>query len=66
MCRELLGSTSGGIEVSYNACGIFANIMSDGPDAWTVATPSRQAVLQDMTSAISRWKLDSKRDINYR
>ena len=66
MCRDLLGSTSSGIEVSYNACGIFAHIMSDGPAAWTVSTPSRQVVLADMAAAISLWKLDSKRNINYR
>jgi len=66
VCRDLLGSTSDGIEVSYNACGIFANIMSDGADAWTITTPSRQLVLRDMSTAISQWKLDSKRNINYR
>ena len=66
MYSDLLGSTSGDIEVSYNACGIFAHVMSDGPVAWTVSSPSRHVVLQDMTAAISRWKLDSKRNINYR
>lgn len=66
ICRDLLRSTGDGIEVSYNACGIFANIMSDGAPAWTVPTPSRQSVLQDMTAAISQWKLNSKRNINYR
>jgi len=66
MCRDLLGSTSSGIEVSYSAAGIFAHIMSDGADAWTVTTPSRQVVRQDMAAAVSRWKLDAKRSINYR
>jgi len=40
--------------------------MSDGADAWTVITPSRQVVLRDMAAAISQWKLDAKRTINYR
>jgi len=65
-CSDLLGSTSSGIEVSYNACGIFAHIMSDGPGAWTVTAPSRQVVLRDMATSVSQWKLDSKRNINYR
>jgi len=66
VCRDLLHSTSDGIEVSYNACGIFANIMSDGAAAWTITTPSRRDVLRDMSAAISQWKLNTKRNINYR
>lgn len=63
---ELLESVSDGIEVSYNACGVIANLMSDGPSAWTVASPSRHEVLNKMEKAIRGWALNSKRNINYR
>lgn len=63
---ELLFSNSDGIEVSYNAAGVLAHIASDGPDAWTIQTPSREDVLNRMYSAIDRWSLETERNINYR
>ena len=63
---DLLDSTSDGIEVSYNACGVLAHMVSDGASAWTIETPSREHVLKRMVSAISTWKLNTKRNINYR
>ena len=63
---NLLSSNSDGIEVSYNACGVLAHMMCDGPSAWTVDSPSRDAVMENMKQAITRWNLDSKRNINYR
>jgi len=63
---ELLLSKSDGIEVSYNACGVIANLMSDGPAAWTVASPLRYKVLDRMVLAIGSWSLSQKRNINYR
>jgi len=63
---DLLSSASDGIEVSYNACGVLANLMSDGEKAWTIVSPSRSEVLHHMREAITRWKLDTKRNINYR
>jgi len=59
-------SKSDGIEVSYNACGVIANLMSDGPAAWTAVTPSRYKVLDRMVLAVSSWPLNQKRNINYR
>lgn len=63
---SLLDSNSDGIEVSYNAAGILAHIASDGADAWTIATPSREEVLDRMIQAIQRWTLTTERNINYR
>jgi Zyg-11 family protein len=63
---ELLASRSDGIEVSYNAAGVLAHIASDGADAWTIETPSREEVLDRMIEAIGRWNLEAERNINYR
>ncbi|XP_043063691.1 protein zer-1 homolog isoform X2 [Drosophila ficusphila] len=63
---RLLDSLSDGIEVSYNAAGVLAHIASDGADAWTIKTPSREHVLERMVSAIQRWNIKSERNINYR
>ncbi|XP_055335610.1 protein zer-1 homolog [Paramacrobiotus metropolitanus] len=63
---NLLDSTSDGIEVSYNACGVLAHICSDGPTVWTIDTPTYQEIQDKMIDAINRWPLRSKRNINYR
>lgn len=63
---DLLSSTSDGIEVSYNAAGVLAHIASDGPEAWTITSPSREDVLNRMYLAIDRWNLETERNINYR
>ncbi|XP_030380134.1 protein zer-1 homolog [Scaptodrosophila lebanonensis] len=63
---RLLDSLSDGIEVSYNAAGVLAHIASDGPEAWTIKTPTRDHVLQRMVFAIQRWNIKSERNINYR
>ena len=66
---ELLESESDGIEVSYNAAGILSHIASDGPTFWQQYLPydcKRETMLERMESAISRWKINSKRNINYR
>ncbi|KAH8317285.1 hypothetical protein KR074_012500 [Drosophila pseudoananassae] len=53
-------------QVSYNAAGVLAHIASDGADAWTIKTPTREHVLDRMVAAIQRWNLKSERNINYR
>lgn len=66
---ELLDSESDGIEVSYNAAGILAHILSDGVESWDQAciqAVSRDQVLVRMRQAIDRWALVTKRNINYR
>ena len=63
---DLLDSNSDGIEVSYNACGVLAHMVSDGDRAWTIHKPRRQDVCHRMVQAISRWNLQTKRNINYR
>ena len=60
-----MDSQANGIEASYNACGVIAHMMSDGPYAWTIEL-SREEVLKLMTKAIKRWPLKIKRNINYR
>jgi len=62
----LLDSNSDGIEVSYNAVGVLANMASDGPEAWTLCQPERSLVLDHMVKAINRWDIESSRGINYR
>ncbi|KAK3088587.1 hypothetical protein FSP39_020920 [Pinctada imbricata] len=62
----LLESKSDGIEVSYNAAGIFSHITADGPEAWTIGRPSRDSIMSRMIEAIKRWPLNSTRNINYR
>ncbi|CAH1786643.1 unnamed protein product [Owenia fusiformis] len=63
---ELLMSKSDGIEVSYNAAGVLSHIASDGPKVWTISSPTRKEVLQNLSTAIEKWDLDTKRNINYR
>uniref|UniRef100_A0A1E1XI19 Protein zer-1 homolog n=1 Tax=Amblyomma aureolatum TaxID=187763 RepID=A0A1E1XI19_9ACAR len=66
---ELLDSESDGIEVSYNAAGILAHILSDGAASWdraAIQAVSREHVLVRMRRAIDRWALVTKRNINYR
>ncbi|XP_034133936.1 protein zer-1 homolog isoform X1 [Drosophila guanche] len=53
-------------QVSYNAAGVLAHIASDGADAWTIKSPSREHVLDRMVAAIQRWNIKSERNINYR
>lgn len=64
----LLDSESDGIEVSYNSAGILAHIASDGLEIWNRHLPgcSRDLMLKKMENAIRRWKINSKRNINYR
>lgn len=62
----LLDSNSDGIEVSYNAAGVLSHMASDGPEAWTIEEPQRDFVLRRLVRAVSRWDLNSRRNINYR
>lgn len=66
---RLLDSTSDGIEVSYNSAGILAHIASDGTANWDRyldTASNREEMLRRMEIAISRWEINSKRNINYR
>jgi Zyg-11 family protein len=63
---QLLDSTSDGIEVSYNACGVLSHMCFDGQVAWTIHNPTRDSVMTQMRAAIKRWPITSKRNINYR
>ncbi|KAF2353610.1 Armadillo-type fold [Trinorchestia longiramus] len=63
---DLLKSNSGGIEVSYNAAGVLSHLASDGPEAWTIDNPSRDYVLNALTTAINKWNIKVRRNINYR
>jgi len=63
---NLLDSTSDGIEVSYNACGVLAHLVSDGETAWGIVNPSRNHTLERMVYAINRWNIKTTRNINYR
>ncbi|XP_011455027.3 protein zer-1 homolog [Magallana gigas] len=63
---KLMESEMDGIEVSYNAVGIFSHITADGENAWTISQPTRNEVMMRMMRAIKRWPLESRRNINYR
>ncbi|XP_042193523.1 protein zer-1 homolog isoform X2 [Callorhinchus milii] len=63
---RLLESDADGIEVSYNACGVLSHIIFDGDEAWAIAEPRRETVMDRMWQAISSWDEKSRRNINYR
>ncbi len=55
------------IEIPYNCGGVLANILSDGPDAWTISSSIEQDVVnQEMYDAVQTWDLRKQRTINYR
>ncbi|KAF7491989.1 Protein zer-1 -like protein [Sarcoptes scabiei] len=66
----LLDSQSDGIEVSYNSAGILAHLISDALPLWDDPSEpyenDKARILMKMDEAISRWDLNSKRNINYR
>jgi len=62
----LLDSLTDGIEVSYNAAGVLSHMASDGPEAWTIACPARDHVLERLVRAVNRWDINTNRNINYR
>eukprot|EP00127_Corallochytrium_limacisporum_P004993 Clim_evm16s196 gene=Clim_evmTU16s196 len=64
--REYLESAFDGIEVSYNACGILANLMMLSDDEWRDNGYSKSDVAVDMYKAIRRWPILQHRSINYR
>jgi len=64
---EAAGPLSNGeLEISYNACGILAHILSDGADIWRITTPTRDQIKNDMEAAILTWNFRGERNINYR
>lgn len=66
---QLLSSHIDGIECCYNACGILAHIISDGPEFWNRNLSPllpRQDFLDAMKLAIDKWPINSRRNINYR
>lgn len=66
---SLLSSQIDGIECSYNACGILAHLISDGKISWDQHLEERfprELVLHGMRTAISKWPINSRRNINYR
>lgn len=71
----LLSSQVDGIECSYNACGILAHLISDGQTFWDehiqgspgeLASVRRCIIEERMCAAISKWPINSRRNINYR
>lgn len=66
----LLDSQSDGIEVIYNSAGILAHLISDALPLWDDPSEpyenDKARILMKMDEAISRWDLNSKRNINYR
>jgi Zyg-11 family protein len=63
---RLLDSTQDNIEVSYNAAGVLAHILSDGNQAWNISSPVRRDVIEKLSSNVLRWDVTSQRNINYR
>jgi Zyg-11 family protein len=44
----------------------LAHIASDGAECWKIKEPNREDVLNRIVTAIDRWDIESKRNINYR
>lgn len=63
--KDLLDSESDGIEVSYNSCGILANIILDG-SLCSKFDHHWSSVRAKMRQAMARWPITSERNINYR
>ena len=55
-----------GIDVSSHAAAYLVLLAADGPEAWTIEDPSREAVLQDVEATIDRWQLDASRGVKFR
>ena len=65
--REMLLKTdSSGIDVSSHAAAYLVLLAADGPEAWTVEDPTREAVLKDVETTIDRWQLDASRGVKFR
>jgi len=62
----LLNKEVEGLEVSYNSAGLLSHILSDGPQAWTITTLTRDACMNKIIESIESWDLDANRNINYR
>lgn len=65
----LLSSNIDGIECSYNAGGILANILSDGEATWNEKLPEqipRSIICKRLRLVIDSWPINSRRNINYR
>ncbi|CAH0392441.1 unnamed protein product [Bemisia tabaci] len=63
---DLVNSQCDGIEVSYNAAGVLSHLASDGPEAWTIESPTREEVLRRIVEVVDTWDLNLERNINYR
>lgn len=63
---KLLDSTQDNIEVSYNAAGVLAHMLSDGEAAWGITSPARCIIQESMVRNVNRWNINSTRNINYR
>jgi Zyg-11 family protein len=62
---KLLDSNQDNLEVSYNAAGVLARILSDGEEGWTIPEPDRKYVRSRMKSNIQTWNINSQRNIHY-
>ena len=57
---------NGALEISYNACGILAHLLSDDEREWVQRSLSRGDVKREMSEAIKSWNHSAERNINYR
>ena len=64
--RDMLAVIPEGIDVSSHAAAFLVLLAADGPDAWTVETPSRDTVLEEVESTIDQWELDASRGVKFR
>ncbi|CAI4231207.1 unnamed protein product [Auanema sp. JU1783] len=62
----LLDLADESLEISYNSAGVLAHMVSDGQDAWEPLSHKRCEVMASIVKATTRWKLDTRRFINYR
>ncbi|XP_066928047.1 protein zer-1 homolog [Clytia hemisphaerica] len=62
----LLSDDTNRLEVSYNSCGLLSHILSDGEEAWTITSITRDECMLKIIECIDRWNLAAQRNINYR
>lgn len=54
------------IEISYFSAGVFAHLLSNDVNDWSVHGVSRHLVVQELETAILSWKQADKEMVAYR
>ena len=55
-----------GVDVTAHAAALLVRLAADGPDTWTVDSPSREGIIEDVESVIDTWQIDKFRGVDFR